>query len=41
MMMKAETTMHAKTTSQMIVEWPRDAELCWFFELNGEEASGA
>lgn len=40
-MMNAETTMQAKTTSQMIVEWPRDAELFWFWKLKGEEASGA
>ena len=31
MMMNAVTTMHARTTSQMIVEWPRDAELFWFY----------
>jgi len=34
--MKAVAMMQANTTSQMIVEWPRDADLFWFWRLKGE-----
>ena len=36
MTMNAVAMMQANTTSQMIVEWPRDADLFWFWRLKGE-----
>ena len=32
----AVAIMQANTTSQIIVEWPRDADLFWFWRLKGE-----
>ena len=36
MTMNAVAMMQANTTSQMIVERPRDADLFWFWRLKGE-----
>jgi len=43
MMINVAAMIQANTTSQIIVEWPRDADLLWFCRLKGEasEACGA
>ena len=38
MTMNAVAMIQANTTSQMIVERPKDADLFWFWRLKGEES---